>query len=334
MAGRQLHHLWVAAVLLTSGVTTCSVKKNGTSLTYIPAEETTNLTELILSYNKIEMSSSDIKALLQYPRLRELDLSHNLIQTLSPRAFDNLTNLETLNLRANHLQTLPKDIFKGLPKLKILHLEDNLWDCSCSLANIIKQLNNSGVSTGREITCYTSEKPPGKRVLDGKSFCSIQPTKVKISVEMNTSNTTATPLPFIEPTNSSHVNSSNKEISTGAAGKPTGSNSWKFLLGVVVITLSTSMLIICAVKSPSWYKLLFNYRHQRLHENVEPNVFNTGRYSNFSLDTEQTETSIQDLDEGLDHTLSFQNLEDDDGFIEDGYIEPGGYKDHTDIDES
>ncbi|XP_051959853.1 leucine-rich repeat-containing protein 19-like [Xyrauchen texanus] len=332
MAGRQLHHLWVAAVLLTSGVTTCSVKKNGTSLKYIPTNETSTLTELILSYNKIEMSRSDVTALQQYTSLRELDLSHNLIQKLSPRAFDNLTNLETLNLRANSLQTLPEDIFKGLTKLKILHLEDNLWNCSCSLANIIKQLNNSGVSIGREITCYT-EEVPDKRVLDEKILCSIQP--IKISVEMNTTNTTATPLPFIEPTNSSHVNSSNKGTSTGAAGKPTGSNSWKFLLGVVAITLSTSIIIICAVKSPSWYKLLFNYRHQRLHENMEPNVFHTGRYSNFSLDTEQTETSIQDLDEGLNHMLSFQHLEDDDdGFIEDGYIEPGGYKDSNDVDES
>uniref|UniRef100_A0A672JTW7 Uncharacterized protein n=1 Tax=Sinocyclocheilus grahami TaxID=75366 RepID=A0A672JTW7_SINGR len=59
----------------------------------------------------------------------------------------------------------------------------------------------------------------------------------------------------------------------------TGSHSWKFLLGVVALTLSTSMLIVCA--------------------DVEHNPF-----------------------------------EDDDGFIEDGYIEPGNYREHADADES
>lgn len=115
-------------------------------------------------------------------------------------------------------------------------------------------------------------------------------------------------------------------------GTAKGSNSWKFLLGVVALTLSTSMLIVCAVKSPSWYKLLFNYRHQRLREDVEPSVCNTGRFSNFSLDTQQTETSAQDLDEGLDHGLSSEPFEDDDGFIEDGYIEPGNYNERSDAD--
>ncbi len=80
----------------------------------------------------------------------------------------------------------------------------------------------------------------------------------------------------------------------------TGSHSWNFLLGVVALTLSTSTLIVCAVKSPSWYKLLFNYRHQRLREDVE--------HSRFSLDTEQTDTSTQELDT----TLSLQPFQDED----------------------
>ena len=107
--------------------------------------------------------------------------------------------------------------------------------------------------------------------------------------------------------------------------EPGVSNTWKFLAGVIVIAICTSMFIVCAVKSPSWYKLVFNYRHQRLREVEEPNVFSTGRYSNFSLDTEQTETSAQELDQGLE-----QPLEDEDGFIEDRYIQPEDYKDHAD----
>lgn len=85
------------------------------------------------------------------------------------------------------------------------------------------------------------------------------------------------------------------------------------------------MVIICAVKSPVWYKMLFDYRHQRLHESEEPSIFNTGRYSNFSLDTEQTETSAHELDQGLTGPA-----EDEDGFIEDGYIQPEDYKENDD----
>lgn len=109
-------------------------------------------------------------------------------------------------------------------------------------------------------------------------------------------------------------------------------NTWKLLVGVVVIALSTSVVIVCAVKSPSWYKLLFNYRHQRLREEGGPNVWATGRYSNFSLETEQTETSARELEEGLDYDMQEEEeMEDmdEDGFIEDRYIEPGDYKDQN-----
>lgn len=116
------------------------------------------------------------------------------------------------------------------------------------------------------------------------------------------------------------------EGTTGSGGMPSVGNTWKLLVGVVVIALSTSMVIVCAVKSPSWYKLLFNYRHQRLREEGGPgNIWATGRYSNFSLETEQTDTSVdcvcdmQEMEEEDDD-------EDEDGFIEDRYIEPGDYK--------
>lgn len=106
--------------------------------------------------------------------------------------------------------------------------------------------------------------------------------------------------------------------------EPGSSNTWKFLVGVIVIAVCTSMFIVCAIKSPSWYKLVFNYRHQRLRDVDEPNIFSTGRYSNFSLDTEQTETSAHELDQDPE-----QMQEDEDGFIEDRYIQPEDYKDQA-----
>uniref|UniRef100_A0A8C1NM56 Leucine-rich repeat-containing protein 19 n=1 Tax=Cyprinus carpio TaxID=7962 RepID=A0A8C1NM56_CYPCA len=274
---------------------------SNTSLTEIPEDTPTNITGWILSNKSLVMSASDINTLQKYLRIKMLDLSYNLIQTLPPGAFDKLINLEILTLRANSLQTLDKDIFKGVRNLKSLDLKDN-------------PLN------WKEVTCYTPQKTT---VLDGNPSCSIQATTVKTSLEKSTAttlNTRSTSTTGHTCTLQSMCFSSGLMARDGET--PTGSHSWKFLLGVVALTLSTSMLIVCAVKSPSWYKLLFNYRNQRLREDVEHSVFNTGHFSNFSLDTEQTDTSAQELDEVLDTGLSLQPFEDeDDGFIEDGYIE-------------
>uniref|UniRef100_A0A8C1VLB2 Uncharacterized protein n=1 Tax=Cyprinus carpio TaxID=7962 RepID=A0A8C1VLB2_CYPCA len=220
MAGRQMHVVWVAAILMSSGVIAQQVDMSNTSLTEIPNDTPTNITGWILSNNSLVMSTSDIYNLQKYRRIKMLDLSYNHIQMLPPGAFDKLTNLEILKLRGNSLQTLDKAIFKGVRNLKSLDLKDNPLNCSCSLTSLIKELNDSGVLIGKEVTCYTPQKTT---VLDGNHSCSIQATTVKTSVEKSTATTlntrsTSTPAPTVEPSNSSHVNSSSK-------GKHTSSNT-------------------------------------------------------------------------------------------------------------
>lgn len=50
---------------------------------------------------------------------------------------------------------------------------------------------------------------------------------------------------------------------------PALGNTWKFTASVAILALATSMLIVCAVKGPSWYKLFHNYRHRQLQQEVE-----------------------------------------------------------------
>ncbi|KAK7163838.1 hypothetical protein R3I94_002523 [Phoxinus phoxinus] len=280
------------------------------SLTSVPTGAPPALSELILSHNSVAMSDADVEILREYPGIRVLDLSYNHIQSLPAGAFSSLTHLETLALRGNELETLDEGIFEGLVRLRSLDLEGNPWRCSCSLTSLIKHLIESGVATGKEVFCYAPQKTA---VLDGNPFCLNQvPTaKTRLAALLTT-----------EQSSSSRGSSSStgEHIRGFTAGPQTASHSWKFLLGVVALTLSTSILIVCAVKSPSWYKLLFNYRHQRLCEDGEPGAPG-GRFSNFSLDTQQTEASAQELQELGE--LGELGEPEDDGYIEDGYIETG-----------
>ncbi|XP_072553491.1 uncharacterized protein [Salminus brasiliensis] len=362
MEMKELVLLWMATALAASAMEVVDDgNKTLTAISIYPS----NTTKLILHHNFITMSSLDTNALNMLPNLTELDLSYNHIAKLTDGAFSGLENLEVLNLSGNSLHTIRNETFTGLKKLKKLDLQENPWNCSGPFLKLIKWMNDSGVQTEGG-TCASPEDLNKKQVLDVIKARST-PTKPPSVTTSTTTVTTAPPPPLPHPAintttttaaaatstapptttgttaspattaqwrshsssfTSGKTNISNKDslAETGNSGKqqPGVSNTWKFLAGVIVIALCTSMFIVCAVKSPSWYKMIFNYRHQRLREVEEPNIFSTGRYSNFSLDTEQTETSAHELDQGLE-----QPLEDEDGFIEDRYIQPEDYKDHT-----
>ncbi|XP_062844675.1 leucine-rich repeat-containing protein 19-like isoform X1 [Trichomycterus rosablanca] len=358
MMVRELVLLWMVALVGISAQITEGVNESNKTLSSIPANYPSNITKLILRHNRIVVNSSDIMALRNYTNLTELDLSYNLIAELPADAFSTLSNLESLSLLGNKLQTLSNKTVTDLSKLKKLDLSDNPWICSKQFLNLIKWINNNGVQTGANATCETPQELAGKSILNltMEYLSTTKPTPLTtkthnphttatsistaVTVKRTTPITTQS-LPHVVPTTSSMPNISKKDSLVDAETgnkKPGENNTWKFLTGVIAIILCTSIVIVCAVKSPSWYKMIFNYRHQRLREAEDPRMFNTGRYSNFSLDTEQTETSVNDLDQGFSGTTEDEDgfIEDgfiEDGFIEDGYIQPGDYKDPIDVDE-
>ena len=73
------------------------------------------------------------------------------------------------------------------------------------------------------------------------------------------------------------------------------------------------MLIVCGVKGPSWYKLFYNYRHRRLHQEEDEDVVSTvfsGRYMNHQTFTFKQENG----------QLEEEEAEEEDEYFEDPYI--------------
>uniref|UniRef100_A0AAY4A7U2 Leucine-rich repeat-containing protein 19 n=1 Tax=Denticeps clupeoides TaxID=299321 RepID=A0AAY4A7U2_9TELE len=271
---------------------------NDNNISAIPAKLFSSLPQLrILKVANNSVSVVEPGVLSGLNKLIQLDLSHNQIRQLPVAVFADLKVLETLNLRGNRLQTLDNRAFEGLTKLQQVTLGDNPWNCSCAFLKMMKTINKT--LNPKLLQRGTVPVTTDCKSLWIRNACSCL---------------------------SASSSGNGDKGSTSNPALPQPGNSWKFLLGVVVIALSTSVLIVCAVKSPSWYKLLFNYRHQRLQEEDEHNIFTRARISNFSLETQQTETSAQELDGELD----IHELDNEDGFIEDRYIEPGDYKDQGD----
>lgn len=91
------------------------------------------------SITSITDHSADLCALSRLPEsLVRLDLKGNLITTIHERALKPLKRLQVLNLRNNTLSSLPA--MSLLPRLRTLYLEGNLWNCTCELLKVKREL--------------------------------------------------------------------------------------------------------------------------------------------------------------------------------------------------
>ncbi|XP_032359699.1 leucine-rich repeat-containing protein 19 isoform X2 [Etheostoma spectabile] len=337
--------LWLSAVLAinilgsnTEVVEEDTLVKNLTNklLQIIPHScNSSSVTKLLIEGNLITLNRADRLALASYPKLvelhldgnlvtcipakyfsvvphlRVLSLSRNKISSLDPESFSGLDVLAELDLSHNLLTSLHTQLLRHLNNLQVLNLQENPWNCSCPLLRSTGEVKAAGVTIGGlQVTCASQEKQAERDFLQATAMCYPSPPPIFATDQQKSVNTQQS---WGLSTKLKTTLSSRQNHKTNKDQTPVLGNSWKFTACVVALALTTSMLIVCGIKGPSWYKLFHNYRHQQLRqeeddeeEDVVSTVFSeTRRYLHHQTFTFEQESG---------------QIEEEDGYFEDPYI--------------
>ncbi|XP_015199619.1 leucine-rich repeat-containing protein 3-like [Lepisosteus oculatus] len=143
----------------------------------VPTDIPRDTVSLHLEGNQI--STIPDGAFQNLPHLRDLYLSHNRIENLSPGAFRHLSpDLKLLDLSDNQLRQANREDFGSTrAKTRLYH---NPWHCTCALQELMETLNLEP-ETVNGIVCESSARggehagQPLVKLLDaGVNFCSLQ----------------------------------------------------------------------------------------------------------------------------------------------------------------
>ncbi|XP_061487321.1 leucine-rich repeat-containing protein 19 isoform X2 [Rhineura floridana] len=344
----------VATEDASSTVSCDEVAKNYIS---VPPNLSKSVSILYLSYNNITLNQNDIIILHKYINITELYLNNNAIAVLRNYSFSNLSRLAILDIKNNYINTVEQAAFAGLNKLMTLYLQNNKivqldsnvfallkslqvlnlknnfleyfnvnvsvnliritlignpWNCSCSLLRLQTWLNNVNVTleNGNNTMCTSPN--------------SLKNHPIKTAIisncekgEMTEANTIL--LSAINHNNDSLIslhNATNRILSHSDVQPP--GKSWTFLMGVLVIVISTALLIGMAIKFPAWYRYLISYNHRRLEEE-EPEMFEETFTPHMCTFPQTTGTSEEESVVVFEQFHTF--VPEEDGFIEDKYID-------------
>uniref|UniRef100_A0AAQ4QPZ7 Si:dkey-1j5.4 n=1 Tax=Gasterosteus aculeatus aculeatus TaxID=481459 RepID=A0AAQ4QPZ7_GASAC len=131
-----------------------------------------SLEMLVLDNNLLSMLGSS--TLEGMENLQELYLRNNELEHLPPDVFRKMAKLSQLALSGNRLKTVDGNVFAHMPDLKKLHLHDNMWQCDCNIASLVRWMGQTKatLSPRDALMCVS---PPELRK---KSLSSLQADKL------------------------------------------------------------------------------------------------------------------------------------------------------------
>ncbi|XP_063236318.1 leucine-rich repeat-containing protein 24-like [Bacillus rossius redtenbacheri] len=139
-------------------------QNNITSLSPFTFRNLSRIRQINLSHNPLQTLDEGVFLNLHF--LLSIDLSDCQLFRVSEGAFGNVSKLNSINLKNNNLSTLQVSTFETAPSLVSLSLFDNPWHCNCRLRPFIEwtvQQNLNEMPT-------VCTKPPG---LQGKPWADL-----------------------------------------------------------------------------------------------------------------------------------------------------------------
>ncbi|XP_068124014.1 SLIT and NTRK-like protein 6 [Hyperolius riggenbachi] len=112
-----------------------------------------NIEYLYLEYNAIKEISPGTFSVM--PKLKALYLNNNLLKTLPENIFSGVP-ITKLNLKSNQLMNIPVNkVLEDLNLLIQIEIQDNPWDCTCSLLGLKNWIHKHETLVVSDILCHS-----------------------------------------------------------------------------------------------------------------------------------------------------------------------------------
>ncbi|KAG9471591.1 hypothetical protein GDO78_014124 [Eleutherodactylus coqui] len=323
--------LFLAVLLAAASAHPCTLSAQGGAdcrgrgLTKFPFTLPHDIKDLDLSANSIHRLS---RFPVTFSELRYLNLSGNRLKVISGGgAFRKLTSLQTLDLSSCGISRVYPEAFLRLRHLRTLILRNNtfrdldLWPrplialtrldvrgttlmSSDRMGDLMDQLARRrfrDCSSGRAIHA-SQDQASG-------DFCSRAMLKEKRERDVQSADKAKSEdiKRYVRDVNDSLSSNSSSRSETPAVSQ---GRSWPYLVGFVLIAGTVSLLIAVVAKCNLCHQHLRSYRHRPLPEN-------------------EWITESQNELPGI----PLPGQDDEDGFIEDNYIQPSDHREELDEDE-